>query len=504
MDVVIVGAGLAGLSAACHLRGMGHDVLVVEAGDVPGGRAGTWSAQGYRFDTGPTVLTMPELAERCFAAVGTTMDEHVRLLPVEPMYRATYADGSVLHVRHGRQAMAAEIRQVCGPVQAEGFHRFCDWVTGLYEIEMPGFIARNYDSPLDLVRPLGPALRLLRAGAFGRLDAAVRRFFDDERLVRLFSFQSMYAGLAPQQALALYAVITYMDSVRGVTVPVGGMHALPTGLAAAAEAAGVVFSYGERVERIELASGDHGPVRGVRLVGGAVVAADAVVCTADLPVAYRTLLPGVEMPRRARRGHYSPSALVWHAGVDGSLPAGTAHHNIHFGRPWAEAFRSVIHDGLPMTDPSLLVTVPTIDEPAMAPPGRHVLYALEPVPNLDGRVDWSSARAELGERLKRTVERLGYPVDVEVERLVDPTDWAAEGLERGTPFALSHRFLQTGPFRPANVERQAPGLVFAGSGTVPGVGVPMVLISGELAAQRVARLPHRPSAARSRLTRSGR
>ena len=224
MDVVIIGAGLSGLSAACHLRGAGHDVLVVEAGAIPGGRAGSLHIDGYRFDTGPTVLTMPDLVERCFTAIGTTMAEHLQLLPLDPMYRATYADGSTLHVRHGREAMAAEIRTVCGADQAAAFHRFCDWVTGLYAVEMPNYIERNYDSPLDLLHPIGAAVRLLRAAA-SRLDAAVRRFFGDERLVRIFSFQAMYAGLAPQQALALYAVITYMDAINGVSVPVGGMHA---------------------------------------------------------------------------------------------------------------------------------------------------------------------------------------------------------------------------------------------------------------------------------------
>ena len=140
-----------------------------------------------------------------------------------------------------------------------------------------------------------------------------------------------------------------------------------------------------------------------------------------------------------------------------------------------------------MPDPSYLVTVPTLGDPSMAPPGGHVLFALEPVPNLDGRVDWTieraSAVAELGARL---AER-GYPTDVEVEVVVDPTDWQRAGMERGTPFALAHRFFQSGPFRPSNVTSRAPGLVFAGSGTVPGVGVPMVLVSGKLAAARVAR-----------------
>jgi phytoene desaturase len=138
-----------------------------------------------------------------------------------------------------------------------------------------------------------------------------------------------------------------------------------------------------------------------------------------------------------------------------------------------------------MPDPSRLVTVPTVDEPGMAPPGRHVLYVLEPAPNLDGRVNWTAERSRARDDLAAGLDRLGYPTDIEVEELVDPLDWEAQGMERGTPFALAHKFRQTGPFRPGNVDRRAPGLVFVGSGTVPGVGVPMVLISGMLAAERV-------------------
>ena len=488
MRVIVIGAGLAGLSAACHLRGRGHDVQVVEAADVPGGRAGTLTMGGYRFDTGPSVLTMPGLVEDCFRALDLDGRDFLTINPVDPMYRACYADGSQLYVRHGREPMAAEIRSLCGPAEAEAFHRFCDWLTELYQLEMPNFIDRNFHSPASLLHPIGPALQLLRSGAFGRLESAVKKFFKDERLVRIFSFQAMYAGLAPQQALALYAVITYMDSVNGVFIPEGGMHALPAALATAAAKSGVDIRYDAPVERILLSSGTTGRARGVRLVGGEAVTADAVVCTVDLPVAYRMLLPGVEAPRRARKGKYSPSAMVWHAGVAGELPPGAAHHNIHFGKDWDGAFRSLLEDGVRMTDPSILVTVPTIDEPSMAPAGRHVLYALEPAPNLDGRVDWTKDRAGARERLIGQVRELGYPSDVEVDHFVDPLDWEAQGMERGTPFALSHRFFQTGPFRPGNVERSCPGLVFAGSGTVPGVGVPMVLVSGKLAADRIDEL----------------
>ncbi|MET0727509.1 MAG: phytoene desaturase family protein [Acidimicrobiales bacterium] len=487
-SVVIIGAGLGGLSAACHLAGAGHDVTVVEAGERPGGRAGSLERGGYRFDTGPTVLTMPHLIDRCFEAAGVDGSELLTLRPVDPMYRACFADGTELRVRHGRDAMTEEIRAVCGPREAAAFGGFCDWLTRLYELEMPGFIERRFDSPLDLARPLRPALELVRLGAFRKLARTVARHFDDERLQRVFSFQALYAGLAPYEALAVYAVITYMDTVNGVFVPEGGMHALPRALATAAERAGATFRYGAPVERIMLRHGSTGPVQGVRLAGGEVVTAEVVVANPDLPVAYRTLLPGIDAPRAARRGTYSPSAVVWHVGVRGDLPAGAEHHNVHFGEAWEGAFRALLRDRTRMPDPSLLISVPSLREPSMAPPDRHAMYVLEPVPNLDGRVDWSSERARARADLEGHLVRLGYPTDIEVEELVDPVDWEAQGMERGTPFALAHLFRQTGPFRPSMVNRRAPGLVFTGSGTQPGVGVPMVLVSGMLAAERVADL----------------
>jgi phytoene desaturase len=484
--VVIVGAGLGGLSAACHLAGAGHDVTVVEAASGPGGRAGSLARGGYRFDTGPTVLTMPHLVDRCFEAAGVDGAELLTLRPVDPMYRAHYADGSELRVRHGRDAMTEEIRAVCGPKEAAAFGGFCDWLTRLYELEMPRFVERSFDGPLDLARPLRPALELVRLGAFRKLARTVERHFDDDRLRRIFSFQALYAGLAPYEALAIYAVITYMDTVNGVFVPEGGMHALPVALATAAERAGATFRYDSPVERIELQHGSTGAVQGVRLAGGEHLAADVVVVNPDLPVAYRTLLPGLDPPRVARKGAYSPSAVVWHVGARGELPEGVEHHNVHFGDAWDGAFRSLLRDKVRMPDPSLLVSVPSLREPSMAPPDRHALFVLEPVPNLDGNVDWAAERPRARDDLLGHLERLGYPTDIEVEELVDPRDWEAQGMERGTPFALSHLFRQTGPFRPGNLEKRAPGLVFVGSGTQPGVGVPMVLVSGMLAAERVA------------------
>ena len=448
-----------------------------------------WEAEGFHIDTGPSVLTMTGILGATFAAAGADMADHLTLRPVDPMYRATFpaALGGPLQVRHGREAMAAEIRSECGAAEEAAFQRFCTWLTSLSDVVLPHFIDRNFDGVASIARPLRPAIDLVRLGGFRRLATKVKDFISDPRLVNLFSFQSLYAGLSPFDALAVYSVITYMDTVEGVFFPDGGMHAVALGLAAAAEERGASFTYGATVERIVRRAGTSGPVTGVRLTTGELIRADAVVCNADLPVAYRTLLPEVPMPRKAQRGEYSPSCALWLAGVRGVAPRAAAHHNIHFG-DYDSAFKALIDDRTLQPDPSILVTIQNHTDASLAPAGCSTIYALEPTPNLDGNVDWSFERDRVRDRLLGRLEAEGYPLDVVVERFIDPTDWEAQGMERGAPFALSHRFGQTGPFRPNNVDRRVPGLVLVGSGTVPGVGVPIVLLSGRLAAERVGQI----------------
>jgi phytoene desaturase len=491
--VVVVGAGLAGLSAACHLAGSGYEVVVVERETIPGGRAGRIVRDGFTFDTGPTVMTMPGLLADVVGAAGSRLDDLLPMVRLDPAYRAAFADGSEIRVRAGHEAMHDEIRATCGPADAAAFDDFVDWLRDLYELEMPHFIDRNFDSPFDLVASPGVAARLLRMGGFRRLGPVVAERFKDERLRRLFSFQAMYAGLPPSRALAIYAVITYMDSVAGVYFPEGGMGAIPVAMARAAENGGVQFRWGATVQEIQ--RGPNGRVAAVDLGGGERLRADAVVCTLDTPVAYERLLPGLRGPRAVRSGRYSPSAVVWHVGVNGSPPAAAAHHNIHFAHEWDSAFDALIGERRLMPDPSRLVTVPSLTDPSLAAQGGSTLYVLEPVPHLGGSVDWNRERGPMRERLMGFLKAHGYPTDVVTEELVTPLEWQAMGMASGTPFALAHTFFQTGPFRPPNVERKMPGLVFAGSGTVPGVGVPMVLISGRLAAERVRQ--YLPTSARA-------
>jgi phytoene desaturase len=479
--VVIVGAGLGGLACALHLAAAGRQVTVVERESVPGGRAGRLSVQGYQFDTGPTVLTMPSLIEEPLAAVGERLTDWLELTPLDPAYRAHYPDGSTLDIRTDTVRMAAEISRVCGPREADGYLRFVDFARRLWRLERNHFIDRNLDSPADLMHL--NLLRLLAMGGFRRLHSKIGQFFRDPRTQRIFSFQAMYAGLAPHDALAIYAVIAYLDAVAGVYYPAGGMHAVPRALAAAASKHGVAFRYDTSVVRVETAGGR---ATGVITADGSRIPADVVVLNPDLPVAYRDLLP----PRRLRRLRYAPSCVVLHIGS--TSPYGKiAHHNIHFGTHWKRTFDEVIRDGMLMSDPSLLVTNPTRTDPTAAPAGKHTYYVLAPTPNLvTGPMNWRGDLAgRYADSLVHTMEQRGYRGfgdGIEVQRIVTPADWQEQGMAAGTPFAAAHTFSQTGPFRPGNLHPSLPNVVFTGSGTQPGVGVPMVLISGKLAARRIA------------------
>jgi len=480
--VVIVGAGLAGLSAALRLAGTGREVTVVERESVPGGRAGRIEDGGYSFDTGPTVLTMPDLLADALDCVGERLEDWLELTPVDPLYRAYYPDGSTLDIRRDPGAMAAEIERVCGPGEAAGYQRYVEFVSRLYRLEMREFIDRNIDSPLDLVRP--DLARLAAAGGFRRLAPKVGQYLRDPRTQRIFSFQSMYAGLSPYDALALYAVIAYMDSVAGVYFPRGGMAAVPRALAGAADKHGVTFRYGTTVERVEVAGRR---ARAVITDDGERLPADVVVLNPDLPVAWRDLLPPGAAPRRLSRLNYSPSCFLIHAGSRASYSK-IAHHNIHFGRSWQGVFRELIDERSLMSDPSILVTSPTHSDPGMAPAGRSVYYVLVPTPNTTAALDWSVLGPRYREEVVARLEGLGYVGfgdGIEVEHVVTPADWEASGLAAGAPFASAHTLLQTGPFRPGNLPRAYDNVVFTGSGTQPGVGVPMVLISGRLAAERI-------------------
>ncbi|MBF6174127.1 phytoene desaturase family protein [Nocardia blacklockiae] len=498
--IVVVGAGLSGLSAALRLTGAGRAVTLLERADHPGGRVGIHRGPDYEIDSGATVLTLPELIDEALAAVGATAAEvGLRVHRLAPAYRARFADDSVIDVFDDPGAMAAEVTRACGPDEARRYLRLREWLGRVYGAAYGQFMDTNFDSPLDLVRlpdKRAALFELVRLGAFGRLGPRVGRTLGDPRLARLFTFQALYAGMAPAQALAVYGAIPHMDTCLGVYFPEGGMRTIPAAMAAAFVAAGGRLELNTAVTGLDYVDGR---ARRVRTADGRAFDCDAVVLTADLGGLDRFGLRS-RRPLRA-----SPSAVVAHGTVPAEVAAAwpvRAHHTIDFGAAWETTFAEIAArrgHGQLMRDPSLLLTRPALSDPGLfvdRPTGRHEpLSLLAPCPNLVAApLHWDRiGRAYLRELLA-VLERRGYRGIADhftVDHLDTPQTWQAQDMLAGTPFSAAHLFRQTGPFRPRNLPRTAENVVLAGCGTTPGVGVPTTVFSGKLAAQRIVGTPGR-------------
>lgn len=494
--IVVVGAGLSGLTAALHLRGAGREVTVLEAAAHPGGRVATETIGDNHFDTGATILTMPELVHAPLAAVGVEREDAARrldLIDVDPTYNMRYADGAQLAVHRDQDRFAAAITDVFGPQQARGYRELTEWLRQLYDVEMDTFINRNFDSALSLARD--PATRtgaaaLLRLGALGRLSARVGKFVTDERLLRAFTFQALYAGVPPARARAVYAVIAHMDISMGVYYPRGGMGRVAEVMTGALRDAGGCVELGTPASSVQW-NGDR--VTSVTSADGRVWDCDAAVFTTDTPVTERLL--GHQRARRSRRIVYSPSAVVAHGVVPTEVTAGWpgGHHTLDFGAAWSQTFHELTARngrGRLMSDPSLLINRPGLSDPehGISAAGESVTV-LAPCPNLDSApLPWQQLAGPYVQEVLAVLETRGYTGirdTFTIARVDDPATWAAAGMAAGTPFAAAHTVRQTGPLRTRNRVPGTANVVLAGSSTVPGVGIPPVLVSGRLAAQRI-------------------
>lgn len=484
-SVVVVGAGFAGMTSAVELARQGVRVTVVDRLSYPGGRSGRYDRDGFMMDTGPTVFTMPELFRDIFRRAGVDPDDYVAFRRLEPGYRAVFADAHAIDGR-GRLStfsnpdqMYAEIETHVSRSEAEGYLRFRRYLEELFAVEFPSFIDAQLNSVAALLRDPGSLIRLARLRGFKRLPSVVEHYFSDERLQRLFSFQALYAGLSPLKALGIFAIISYMDVVLGVVQPVGGMRAAADALERLALDLGVDFRYEHEVEAFVL---HERQVTGVITNKGS-LACDAVITSTD-PGQLSRMLGRPFRRRGGLRWQMSPSCFLSLRGIRGELPNTLGHHNIFFGSEWSEAFDDLVGHGRVMADPSTLISVPTRSDPELAPQGAHIVYALEPTPSLEGRFDWERLSDGFVSRFDRRLERSGIARDVEtvVRYDLDPRDWARMGMDAGTPFSVAHTFFQSGPFRPSMADPTIHNLVRTGSGTTPGVGLPLVMVSGRLSA----------------------
>lgn len=508
-SVVVVGAGLAGLSAALHLTGAGKRVTVLERETTVGGRVGVYPVADtdgshlYDIDNGASVLTMPNLIAAALAAVGETFDSvtpRIELTALSPSYHTRYADGSSIDVYADPESMVAEVARTCGTAEAEGYRSLRRWLAQIFDAEFDRYIDSNFDSPLDLVSTpsaLRDTATLTRLGGFGRLGSRVEKFLKDERLRRVFTFQALYAGMAPAKALAVYGAIAHMDTSLGVYFPAGGMATIAAGMADAVTRNGGTLVTGTEVARIDRT---EDRVHSVSTTDGRKFDCDALVLTPDLPVVDALLDESGVKTRGRRRGYgsVSPSAVVFHGTVPTTITAewpSVSHHTIDFGAEWASTFDRITARagrGSLMADPSLLITRPGVSDRSLLVQRAGELCepvsVLAPCPNLrSAPLDWSRLQDPYVREIQQELVRRGYDgvTSMTVDRVDTPRTWADRGMVDGSPFSSSHVFRQTGPFRRKNLVAGLDNVVLAGSSTTPGVGVPTVLVSGRLAAERI-------------------
>jgi phytoene desaturase len=486
---VVVGGGLGGLAVALRLRHLGYEVVVLEKNARCGGRCDTWSEAGFRFDTGPTILLMRDVLETLFRDCGHVLEDHLDLLRLQPNYRITFADGARLCITSDLQRLRDDL-EAMERGAGDAYLRFLSDAAGKYRVSRERFVERNFLHLGQFLSP-GNLPRLLDSGALRRLGSHVSRYFRDPRLRIAFTFQSMYLGLAPRDAPAVYALLPYTELAEGIWYPRGGMYSIVVALLAVLGRDGVEVRTGAEVARIEHRSGR---ATGVTLAGGEHLDADIVVCNADLPWAYENLLDeSVRTPYgggRLERLRYGSSTLMLYLGMRSVTPD-LLHHNVYIGADPEAHFDDIFRHPAVPEDPALYVHVPTRTEPGLAPPGHDCVYVLVPCAGTGCGPRWREGdAARLRERILDSLAHLGIPdarSRIVAERMVGPDDWCElYNLRRGSTFGIAHDLLQVGVFRPANRHRTLRNLYFVGASTQPGGGVPMVVLGARLVAERVA------------------
>ncbi|UKJ63657.1 phytoene desaturase [Cellulosimicrobium cellulans] len=513
--VVVVGGGISGLATAALLARGGAAVTLLERHEVLGGRAGTLELDGFRFDTGPSWYFMPEVFDHFFALLGTRVEDHLDLVPLDPAYRVFFEpDGADAASTFELSASPGVNRSRFDAVEPGAGGRLAAYAaeaSEAYGLALDHFLYTTFERP---DRALSPAVlrRLPRLAALLRESLADRaaRAVEDPRLRQLLGYHAVFLGSSPYRAPALYSLMSHLDLVDGVQYPRGGMYTLIEAVARLARDEGAELRTGADVAGIEVSGGDgrRGRVTGVRLASGELVEADVVVSAADRHHTETALLEPrwADLPAAAWEDKGPGiSALLVLAGVRGELPE-LAHHSLFFTRDWPANFDAVLGTdrrsdprGLRVPDPASLYVSrtsatdgPSSGAPA-APPGHENLFLLVPFPadpTLGADAPSQRALEALADRYLAQVGSWAgiedLPGRVVTRRVLGPAHFSTDlSSWRGGALGLEHTLRQSALWRPGNVSRRVAGLYHTGGGTIPGVGLPMCLISAELVAKRL-------------------
>lgn len=483
--LVVVGAGIGGMAAAARLARDGFDVTVVERNDQAGGRARIWQKEGYTFDMGPSWYLMPEVFERFFAGFGKKTGNYYQLKQLDPSYRVFFGRGEAHDVPPDRAGVAALFDRL-EPGGGAKLGRYLDDAAYKYKVAVGEFLYREYRSIFDFLngRMMTEGLKL---NVLGKLDAAVRKQFGGRRARQILEYAMVFLGTSPNDAPAMYALMSHVDLTQGVFYPLGGLSAVALGIRRLAEEQGVKFRLETEVVKIVTERGRAVRVE-ARGADGAAVAlpCEAVVANADYAHVETELLEAADCsyPKKYWEGRVvAPSMFLLYLGVKRRLEK-LAHHNLYFQSDWNVHFDTIFKRPAWPEEPCFYVSCITKTDPAMAPPGRENVFVLVPV--AAGLEDGEAVRASYARNVIRHVERMtGEEIapHIEVQRIFSHRDFAGDyHAWKGTALGISHTLMQTAVFRPAMRSRKVKNLYFAGQYTHPGIGVPMVMIAADVVA----------------------
>ncbi len=477
---VIVGGGLGGLAAALRLTMRGWRVTVCEQDSVLGGKMSRWQSQGFRFDTGPSLITLPWIFEDLFAAAGADMREHLELAPLEPLARYVYADGVRFDYTTSMPGLLPILRDCEG--SADGFFRFMRLGAQIYALSKGTFLRRPVTAPPD--RTVLSALRhapLLRG--WGNYHKTVCAYFRSPQLRQLFGRYPTYVGSSPYQTPATLAIIPYIEFAFGGWYVQGGLYRIVETLVGLLDERGAELRTNARVARIDAPSNS---VQGIELENGDRLAADLVIMNGDTSSSPGLLGGTVTKLPAADR---SLSGLVLLVGINRRV-ADLHHHNVFFSRDYAEEFRQLFIERRIPDDPTVYVNVPSQSDPSSAPQGGEALFLMINAPATGEQ--WDGPRiAEARNRVFNRLRASGFP-DIEghivVEHAVTPQMLAERfGMPGGAIYGPhSHGWRKTF-FRPPNKDKHVRGLYYAGGSAHPGGGTPMVLLSAKITEELIAR-----------------
>lgn len=490
--VVVIGGGIGGLAAAIRLAAAGRAVTILEQAPTVGGKMSQITADGYRWDTGPSVITMRHVFESLFASAGRRLDDYLDLQPLEPLTRYFYEDGSILDASRDWSNMAATIA-AWEPRDVAGYLRFLAYAAELHRITGPVFIYDRPPTPASFLRV--PPWDMLKVDAWSTLDQAIRRHVRDPRLRQMLGRFATYVGASPYRAPATLGVIAHVELTGGVWYPRGGIYRIAEALARLASELGVEIRTGTRVTQIDVASAR---VRGVKVTDAFAhpspeefIAADTVIANVDVTTVYDKLLPPTAVrPALRNRLHShesSCSGFILLLGVRRSHP-NLAHHNIFFAQDYRREFEDIFTRGIPPTDPTIYVAISSKTDPDHAPPGCENWFILVNAPALGPAYDWSTQAQAYRDHVLATLARKGLDVrsSIDSERILTPHDIATRtGAHRGALYGISSNNPLNAFRRPHNRAVDIAGLYFAGGTTHPGGGVPMVTLSGMLVADLI-------------------